>query len=92
MDWFERLMGFREGAYAETQSRLRVEGDRLHSTVNGRSFCVGTFEMLSWVELRRRASVAPRSAGRLHAAIAHGDVRRLHQAPGFEGALFQVAS
>jgi hypothetical protein len=26
VDWFERLFGFSEGAYAETQSRLRVEG------------------------------------------------------------------
>jgi hypothetical protein len=40
-DWFERLMGFREGGYAETRSRLEVQGRDLRSLVNGRSFGIG---------------------------------------------------
>ena len=32
--WFRALTGFEERDYADTQSRLRVVGDRLHSLVN----------------------------------------------------------
>ena len=31
-DWFERITGFRELPYAQTQASLRVEGGPLHST------------------------------------------------------------
>lgn len=31
MDWFEKITGFRELAYAQTRSRLRVENGRLYS-------------------------------------------------------------
>ncbi len=29
MDWFERLMGFRENGYDDTRRQLEVVGDRL---------------------------------------------------------------
>ena len=37
MDWFEKLTGFREGPYADTQARLTVESQRLTSAINGHS-------------------------------------------------------
>ncbi|MCX7035919.1 MAG: hypothetical protein NT064_04965 [Proteobacteria bacterium] len=37
--WFRALTGFEERDYADTQSRLRVVGDRLHSLVNEDSHC-----------------------------------------------------
>lgn len=44
MDWFERLVEFRETDYATTKARLEVIGDRLHSRVNGKSYGIGSFE------------------------------------------------
>ena len=38
MDWFEKLMGFRETSYEETRARLTVEGARLRSRINGSSY------------------------------------------------------
>jgi hypothetical protein len=36
MDWFESLTGFRETAYEDTRAKLKVEGGRLRSVVNGK--------------------------------------------------------
>jgi hypothetical protein len=41
MDWFERLTGFREESYEATRAKLSIEGGRLHSLVNGKSYGVG---------------------------------------------------
>jgi hypothetical protein len=64
MDWFESLFGFREGAYAGTQSKFAAEGARLTSRANGRSWSIGGFEMGSLAELRRRAEVAGSPSGK----------------------------
>jgi len=52
-DWFADLTGFREEGYEETRSRLRVEGDELVSTVNGKRYGIGhlllpTVEKFRW--------------------------------------------
>ncbi|MCJ2126973.1 hypothetical protein [Methylobacterium sp. J-077] len=91
MDWFERLTGFPEGGYAETQARLSVVDGRLRSSGTQRSYAVGAFELLSLYELRARAHAAT-LPGRLRLSIAEGDVRRMHRLPENRGALFQVAS
>jgi hypothetical protein len=91
MDWFERLTGFREGPYDETRSKLKVDGDRLSSLVNGASRGVGAFEMASLRTLRERAKSAI-PPGRLRAKVTRGEARQMHQAPEYQGALFQVAS
>jgi hypothetical protein len=91
MDWFERLTGFREGSYRETQSRLEVRGDTLCSRVNGRCYQVGTLELASLHELRE-AVPGGLSGGRLSVTTASGDIRQLHREQENEGALFQVAS
>lgn len=89
MDWFQRLTGFRESGYDDTQRQLVVEGDRLRSLANGKCYGIGRFTMPSLGELRERVRPAP---GRLTASIVTGDVRQLHRAPEYAGALFQVAS
>ena len=91
MDWFERLTGFAEMSYAETQSRLGAADGRLHSRVNGRSYGVGALSMPSLAELRA-ASATGRRKGRLKLSTCPGDVRQMHADPKNEGALFQVAS
>lgn len=95
MDWFERLTGFAEvevDAQA-TRRQLRVEGERLFSRVNGRSYGVGRLEVVKLAELRSRVAQLPqRPARALQARAVRGDVRQMHQLAQHAGALFQVAS
>ena len=92
MDWFERLVGFREDGYTATRARLVVEGGRLKSLVNQRSWAIGELEMASLSDLRARAAALAPPRGPAKVGIVEGDVRQLHAAPEFAGALFQVAS
>lgn len=92
MDWFEKLTGFREHTYTETRRRLKVCGDRLASNVNGRSFGIGTLELVSLSELRRRLPVAGIPTRGMRVDILQADVRELHRRSSNDGALFQVAS
>lgn len=92
MDWFERLTGFAETSYEGTCSQLEVQGTQLRSRVNGKSYGIGTLELVSLGELRQRVQDAGALPGRLKVRAVSGDVRRLHQASEYAGALFQVAS
>lgn len=92
MDWFERLTGFREGSHAETRAKLRVEGGKLRSLVNGKSYGIGELELVSLRTLRERVMSLGGPTGRLKLAAVSGDVRRMHHLPANAGAVFQVAS
>lgn len=92
MDWFERLTGFRETSYDETRRHLKVEGGKLHSRVNGQSYGIGELELMSLQTLQNRVTATDGLPGRLKVKVVTGDARRLHQAPEYAGALFQVAS
>lgn len=92
MDWFERLTGFREINYKDTQSKLALEGNYLSSAVNGKRYDVGKLELISVVELRERVKAASVREGKLKVSSVSGDVRLMHRQPDNAGALFQVAS
>jgi hypothetical protein len=92
MDWFESLTGFRETGYEDTCAKLKVEGGRLRSVVNGKSYGVGELELVSLQTLRERVKSGRALPGRLKVGVVRGDVRHTHQAPENAGALFQVAS
>lgn len=92
MDWFERITGFREGSYDATRAKLAVEGRNLRSFVNGKTWGIGEFEMASLQTLRDRAKSIGGPTGRLKASVVRGDVRQMHRAAEYSGALFQVAS
>lgn len=89
-DWFERLMGFREGPYDWTQQRLRVEHNELVSTANNKRYACGELTIPTLAELRARVNNA--TAQRSTVTYLVGDARALHAEPEFAGALFQVAS
>jgi hypothetical protein len=91
-NWFERLTGFPESAYRETQARLELTGSTLRSPVNGATYDVGTLELVSLDALRGRVARAPAATERLSVAIIRGNARQLHQSPEHAGAMFQVAS
>ena len=92
MDWFERLTGYRETNYDDTRSKLKVDGDRLQSLINGKSYGIGELELVSLQALRERVKSAGGFPGRLKVSVVTGDVRKMHQSLENIGALFQVAS
>jgi hypothetical protein len=92
-DWFSRLFGFREGAYAATRERLALEGDELVSRVNGARYATGRLEVVSLAALRERTPLPPAgSPVRQTVQCVAADARALHAVPENAGALFQVAS
>jgi hypothetical protein len=92
MNWFTRLTGFAESTRAAVHAQLEVDGNTLRSRANGRSYQIGEFEMASLADLRARVAAGTGAEGRLRISIVTGDVRKLHQAREYAGALFQVAS
>ena len=92
MDWFERITGFVEGSYGDTQAALRVVDGRLRTDQSARAFWVGELETPSLAELRQRVQGIARKPGELKLSTLQGDVRRLHGQPLNSQALFQVAS
>jgi hypothetical protein len=92
MDWFERLTGFSETTYARTRAKLAVEGDRLRSLANGQSYVIGEFELAPLQHLRVVAKQRSPLHHKLKVSVVQGNVREMHRAPEYAGALFQVAS
>ena len=91
MDWFERLTGFRETRYAESQAQLLMVNGHLVKRGTDQSYAVGTLSLPSLAELRVAAAAVDRP-GKLRLSVVEGDVRAMHLAPENRGALFQVAS
>jgi hypothetical protein len=55
-DWFEWPADYAEGNYDDTRSRLEVEGQKLRSRVNRRSYGIGKLDLVSLRTLRERVS------------------------------------
>lgn len=90
--WFEELFGFAETSYEETRSQFALEGTRLRSLANGRSFAVGQWSTPTLAELREQVrTTTPQGTLRVSHELV-GDVLELHALPQNQGALFQVAS
>ena len=93
MDWFERITGFKELGYDETQAALSVVDGKLKSAHSGRLCFVGELETPSLAQLRQRTqAIVARAGGDLRVSSLQGDVRRLHTQPLNNSAVFQVAS
>ena len=90
MTWFESLTGFQEETGTDVRSKLQIDGTRLTSIANNRSFEVGTFSTPSLYDLRRRTTAT--SGQNIRIAELVGDVRTLHQDSANKNAVFQVAS
>ena len=81
MDWFEKLTGFRETGYDDTRAKLKVDGTRLRSTVNGKDYGIGDLELVPLQSLRERVKSAGGLPGRLKVGVVTGDVRQMHSRP-----------
>jgi hypothetical protein len=92
LNWFERITGFPETDYEETQSRLELRGTRLRSKVNRKEHEIGEFVMPTLAELRQEVDAGSGNRGVLKVSLETGDVRKFLLARENRGALFQVAS
>lgn len=92
MDWFESLMGFAEQDAAQVRRLITVEGERMTSKANGRSYACGRLETPTLAALRARLDTADLPAGTPTLREAVGDVQALHADPANAGAVFQAAS
>lgn len=90
--WFRELVGFDESTAEEVRSRLRVDGDRMTSLVNGREMGCGSLEMPSLEELRQRTAALVDGAGPSRYREVVADAAALHGDPRNAGATFQAAS
>lgn len=97
MSWFERLTGFTEQSPQQVRSQLKLEGSRLFSLVNGKSWDCGFFAAPMLHDLRaydydltkiNQEHKVPRL--QVHELVA--DVTKLHADPSNADAIFQVAS
>lgn len=89
MTWFNTLTGLADESRQTVYSGLAVEGGRLVSKANGKSFEIGDLSQPSLQGLR---SVALSSGERTSVTEIVADAQSLHTASENAGAVFQVAS
>lgn len=92
MTWFARLTGCSEDSPARVREQLVMEGSRLHSLANGRSWLCGELETPTLAQLRQRARAVAHERKPLSVREVVADVQKLHANKAHAGALFQVAS
>ena len=52
MDWFEELLGFKEASFDDVTSNISIRDNKLHSLVNGKTYDIGSFNLISLESLR----------------------------------------
>ena len=92
MDWFKKLVGFAEESPQQVPDNLIVEGEKVRSLFNGKTFVAGRLETPSLGELRQRIRDSDLKTGKLLLREVVANVQSLHTDPANAGALFQVAS
>lgn len=90
--WFEELVGFPERDGADVRARLRVEGEEMESTGNGRRMRCGSLELASLDDLRRRTAGLGSGSAQLSLREVVGNAGSLHRDERNAGAVFQAAS
>lgn len=91
MTWFETLTGFAETSPEQVRANFQLDGVRLTSLINNRSFNVGEFTTPTLQTLRQVVPL-PAAGGPIGIAELIADVQSLHQDPENVNAVFQVAS
>lgn len=94
--WFEALTGFKEQSQEQVRQLLKLNGDCLVSTANGRIIKTGSLRLPTLSELQSEANSIiagkARSSHKLSVQEIVADVTDLHRDESNAGALFQVAS
>ncbi|WP_240971152.1 hypothetical protein [Flammeovirga aprica] len=84
-------MGFEEVSPKNVREKIKVEGNKIISKVNGKVYQFGELEIPALYELRQK-SLMDIYRGNVIVKEVVGDVQDLHVDPDNENALFQVAS
>jgi len=90
--WFEELTGFKEQSPDQVRELLSIEGDRIHSLVNERSFRHGRLEIPSLQELRAKTKQLTLPKGSMKLQEYVGDIKALHLDKANANTTIQVAS
>lgn len=90
--WFETLMGFSEITPQQVRENISVDGNKMTSLMNGRTFICGELETPTLAELRERVHSSDKRSGKLSVREVVADVHQLHTKESNAGALSQVAS
>jgi hypothetical protein len=92
MTWFENLTGCSEESPAHVRTQLHVDGARLRSVQNGRSWLCGELETPTLAQLRDRVRRGSREPRPISVREVVANVQHLHADNRNANALFQVAS
>ena len=95
MDWFEELLGFKEASFDDVTSNISIRDNKLHSLVNGKTYDIGRFNLVSLEDLREEAKKhfnKTKYKKTSCLSIVEGNVQTFLSSPENNNALFQVAS
>ena len=92
MSWFENLTGCVGESHESVREHLFIDGRRLHSRLNGKSWLCGELETPTLAQLRQRVRNIKRDLGPISVRNVVGNVQHLHLNRANENAVFQVAS
>ncbi|MFZ5949387.1 MAG: hypothetical protein ACOYXC_01680 [Candidatus Rifleibacteriota bacterium] len=92
MTWLSDLTGIEEEDYESIHANLILDGEKLTSKKNGRTFVCGRLETPMLVELRRKIVDLQLDPKKTAISQIVGDVQKLHTDPQNANAVFQVAS
>jgi len=91
-DWFNELVGFSEDAAENVHDQIVIDGDRLYSKANNKTYRCGILEIASLESLRNKVSLLTNRNGSLSVRELVGDAKSLHANRSNQGSMFQVAS
>lgn len=89
--WFEKLMGFPENSYEDVQRNIIVDGEKMTSIINGKTYRSGRLEIPSLENLRKEIDITG-FKGSITINEVVGNVGKLHCEKENNGAVFQAAS
>ena len=92
MSWFENLTGCVGESHESVRKHLFIDGRRLHSRLNQKSWLCGELETPTLAQLRQRVSHIKYDLAPISVRNVVGNVQHLHLNRANENAVFQVAS
>lgn len=92
MDWFEKITGFKETNYADTQKNIWQENGKLFSKYCDKPLLAGKFSLQSLGALQNKVNFSAHKKTKISIKEIVSDVQELHQKKSSNNAVFQVAS
>jgi len=90
--WFKELVGFEEISPENVRENISIDGTKLVSKVNGKSFQYGSLEIPTLSELKKQAPSRDLFKAKIIVHEIVGNVQELHCDEANNNALFQAAS